>query len=141
VHPVDESLGSDVVANYNAYVKSGDLSGKPTSSFLSLVPFIENTGDIATLQSHAKNDGSYLAGPTNSSDKVSCMSCHRAHASDFPEMLRWNMENEFMVKNQVYQTTERGRTTVEAEAGYYDRPPTVFASYQRVLCNKCHAKD
>jgi hypothetical protein len=27
------------------------------------------------------------------------------------------------------------------QAGYYDRPSTVFAKYQRVLCNKCHIKD
>ncbi|MHB1024580.1 MAG: cytochrome C [Desulfobacteria bacterium] len=140
VHPVDESLGSDIANNYNAYVKSGDLTGLSTASFSSLVPFMENTGDIATLQSHAKNDGTYLNGP-GSSDKVACLSCHRAHASGFPEMLRWNMENEFIVKNNVYQVTERGRTTAEAAASYYDRPVTTFASYQRVLCNKCHAKD
>jgi len=140
VHPIDQSLGSAVADNYNAYVKSGDLSGTPDKAFLSLVPFVENTGDIATLQSHAKNDDTYLNGP-GTSDKVSCLSCHRAHASDFPEMLRWNMENEFMTKAGVYQTTERGRTTDEAKAGYYDREPTKFATYQRVLCNKCHAKD
>jgi hypothetical protein len=70
------------------------------------------------------------------------MSCHRAHATGFPEMLRWNMENEFVVKNGVYQVSERGRTTAgEQAAGYYDRPVTQFASYQRVLCNKCHAQD
>ena len=56
VHPVDQNLGSDIATNYNAYVKSGDLTGGGESSFTSLVPFVENTGDIATLQSHAKND-------------------------------------------------------------------------------------
>jgi hypothetical protein len=29
----------------------------------------------------------------------------------------------------------------ETNAAYYDRPVTKFATYQRVLCNKCHAKD
>ena len=58
VHPVDESLGSDVANIYNAYVASGDLTGVAASSFTSLVPFAENTGDIATLQAHAKNDNS-----------------------------------------------------------------------------------
>ena len=140
VHPVDETLGSTVAANYKAYVKSGDMTGDGTNGFLSLVPFTENTADYATLASHAVNNDSVLTGP-GTSDRVDCMSCHRAHASDFPFMLRWSMENEFLTKNSVYQTTERGRTTAEAEAGYYDRPTTVFASYQRVLCNKCHAKD
>jgi hypothetical protein len=35
----------------------------------------------------------------------------------------------------------RGRLEGDAQAAYYDRPATVFATYQRVLCNKCHAKD
>ena len=35
----------------------------------------------------------------------------------------------------------RGRLAVETQAAYYDRPVTAFATYQRVLCNKCHAKD
>jgi hypothetical protein len=152
VHPVDESLGSGPsgVANiYNAYVKTGDLTGTAATSFTSLVPFAENTGDIATLASHAKNDNSYLNGPA-SSDKVMCLSCHRAHASGWPEALRWNMEGEFMVYNSLYPGTDttpavpqfaRGRLGAETQAAYYDRPVTQFASYQRVLCNKCHAKD
>lgn len=140
VHPVDETLGSTIAGIYNTYVKSGDMTGVATSSFTSLVPFIENTADYAALAGHAKNDNSYLNGPV-SNGRVSCLSCHRAHASGFPEMLRWNMENEFMVRNGVYQITDRGRTTTEAEASYYDRPASVFSTYQRVLCNKCHAKD
>ncbi len=147
-HPVDQSLG-DIAAAYNSYVKSGDLSGSAASSFTSLVPFAENTGDIATLASHAKNDDTYLNGPATS-DKVMCLSCHRAHASGWPEALRWNMEGEFMVYNSLYPGTDttptvpqfaRGRLGAETQAAYYDRPVTKFASYQRVLCNKCHAKD
>ena len=148
VHPVDQSLGGTVTAAYNAYVKSGDLTGVVGSSFTSLVPFAENTMDIPTLQSHAKNNDSVLTGPS-SSDKVVCLSCHRAHASGFPEALRWNMEGEFMVYNSLYPGTDngspvqfaRGRLAAETQAAYYDRPVTKFASYQRVLCNKCHAKD
>jgi hypothetical protein len=149
VHPIDQSLNSEIANNYGAYVKSGDLSGAAASSFSSLVPFMENTGDIATLQSHAKNNNSYLNGP-GTSDKVACLSCHRAHATGFPEMLRFNNEGEFMVYNSAYPGTDttptapqfaRGRLGIETQAAYYDRPVTQFASYQRVLCNKCHAKD
>ncbi len=148
VHPVDQGLGSEIAANYNAYVKSGDLTGTG-NSFTSLVPFMENTGVIATLQSHAKNNDSYLTGPTTS-DQVACLTCHRAHASGWPEALRWNMESTFMVYNSLYPGTDstpsnadlaRGRLAAETQAAYYDRPVTQFASYQRVLCNKCHAKD
>jgi hypothetical protein len=63
-------------------------------------------------------------------------------------MTRWNNENEYMIKNGVYPGTDstvsdiaRGRTTAETMAGYYNKSITKFASFQRVLCNKCHAKD
>jgi hypothetical protein len=149
VHPVDQSLGTPIANIYNAYIKSGDLSGAAATSFNSLVPFAENTGDIATLKTHASNTGGYLNGP-GTSDKVTCLSCHRAHASGWPEALRWNMEGEFMIYNSLFPGTDttptvpqfaRGRVGAETQAAYYDRPVTAFASYQRVLCNKCHAKD
>jgi predicted CXXCH cytochrome family protein len=149
VHKVDEALDTGIANNYNAYVKSGDLSGAAATSFLSLVPFAETGATISVLKSHAKNNDSYLNGPSTS-DKVMCLSCHRAHATGFPEMLRWNMEGEFMVYNSLFPGTDttptvpqfaRGRLGVETQAAYYDRPVTKFASYQRVLCNKCHAKD
>jgi hypothetical protein len=84
-----------------------------------------------------------------------CLSCHRAHASGFLDMLRWEQEYEFITKvvggvtsyggTDVAPTDNalsRGRTNAEKQASYYDRPAgTFFATYQRVLCNKCHAKD
>jgi hypothetical protein len=159
VHPVDQSLGSEIATGYSNYVKSGDLSGNFTGSsenqgpFLSLAPFAENTGDFALLASHANSDGSYLNGP-GTSDKVVCLSCHRAHASGFLHGLRFDIGYEFMVKGGDYIGSDnpaitgsraplqhRGRTIAEWQAAYYDRPATVFATYQRVLCNKCHAKD
>jgi hypothetical protein len=149
VHPVDENLGTAIANIYNSYVKSGDMTGVAASSFTSLVPFAENTADIATLKSHASNAGAYLNGPSGS-DKVTCLSCHRAHATGWPEALRWNIEGEFMIYNSLFPGTDttpsvpqfaRGRLGAETQAAYYDRPVTAFASYQRVLCNKCHAKD
>ena len=149
VHPTDESLGSTIAATYKTYVKSGDTTGDGINGFTSLVPFIENTGDYATLASHAKNNDTVLTGP-GTSDRVSCLTCHRAHASGWERGLRWNMEGEFIVYNSLYPGTDttptvpqfaRGRTSAETQAAYYDRPVTQFASYQRVLCNKCHAQD
>ena len=126
VHPVDESLGTNVANVYNAYVKSGDLTGVAASSFTSLVPFAENTGDIATLQAHAKNDNTYLNGPATS-DKVTCLSCHRAHASGWPEALRWNMEGEFMVYNSLFPARtlrRRCRSSPAAASARRPRLPT-----------------
>jgi predicted CXXCH cytochrome family protein len=150
VHPTDVNLGSTVANMYNAYVMSGiQTNTDATKGFLSLVPFVKNTGvyaDLATLATNALTDG---AGPT-STDQVSCLSCHRAHASGFPEMLRYNMEGEFMTYNNLWPGTDttptvpqfaRGRLSGETQAAYYDRPVTKFASYQRTLCNKCHGWD
>lgn len=149
VHPVDQALGSAVIANYNSYVKSGDMTGVAASSFTSLVPFANNTNSYTTLAGVANNGSPTAAGPSDG-DQVTCLSCHRAHASGFPEMLRFNMEGEFMIYNGQYPGTDttptapqfaQGRLGAETQAGYYDRPVTTFANYQRVLCNKCHAKD
>jgi predicted CXXCH cytochrome family protein len=153
VHPVDGTLGSTIAGLYGTYVKSGDMTGTAASSFLSLVPFAENTGDYTVLASHAKTDSSQLGGPV-SGDTVMCLSCHRAHASGFLEMLRFDQGYEFTTVGSQYVGSDnplvtgsraplqhRGRTNAEWTAAYYDRPATTFATYQRVLCNKCHAKD
>jgi hypothetical protein len=145
-HPVDQALGSSTGSagyNYNHYVKTGDFSGTfggaTPGPYTSLVPFAEATGDIATLQSHAKSDDTYLNGP-GSSDTVICLSCHRAHASGWKHALRWNTEETYIVQNGAYQAA-MGRTAAETQGTYYDRPASVFATFQKSLCNKCHAKD
>jgi len=152
VHPVDESIGSTIAGYYNTYVKSGDLTGTAATAFSSLVPFVMNSADYAgVLAPAAKNTAAAAAtaGP-GTADRVSCVSCHRAHASGWEYALRWNMEGELMTYNSLYPGTDttptqpqfaRGRLGAETQAAYYDRPVTQFASYQRVLCNKCHAKD
>jgi len=147
VHPVDQGLGSTIAGLYNSYVKSGDMTGVATSSYLTLAPFAQNTGDVAALKANAKTDNSALAGP-GSSDQVTCLSCHRAHASGFKSMLRWNNETDFIVYAGLYPDAANaganyamGRTAAEWQAAYYDRPATAFATHQRGLCNKCHAKD
>jgi len=145
VHPIDQNISGGTITNYNTYVKSGDMTGSAATAFSSLVPFASGTSDYATLATNVSS----TAGPTGG-DQVTCLSCHRAHASGFEYMLRWEQEYEFITKNSVYGGTDttptdnslsRGRTNAEKVASYYDRPATVFASYQRVLCNKCHAKD
>lgn len=148
VHPVDQAMSSTIIGNYNTYVKSGDLGGKTASAFSSLVPFATNSATYTTLAGLASVTPTSAGPATN--DQVMCLSCHRAHASGFTEMLRFNVEGEFMVYNSLYPGTDttptvpqfaRGRLGAETQAAYYDRPVTQFASYQRVYCNKCHAKD
>ena len=148
VHPVDQQLGTDIANNYNAYVKSGDMTGVVGTAFTSLVPFASASTYTALATATTST-----AGPA-SGDRVMCLSCHRAHASGFIDMLRWENEYEFITKVIAGATSyggtdvaatdnalSRGRLNAEKVAAYYDRPATQFATYQRVLCNKCHAKD
>jgi hypothetical protein len=112
------------------------------------VPFQhDNFNTIATMNTYVGKAN----GPT-SSDRVVCLSCHRAHASGFDSMLRFGLGNEFVTVDNGSGTPlwpdpianpqqAMGRTTAETQAAYYGCPATVFAVYQRVLCNKCHMKD
>ncbi len=150
VHPVDHDLGSTIAANYKTYVKSGDMTGDGINGYSSLVPFIKNSADYAGVLSPLT---ATLEGP-GTTDQVACLSCHRAHASGFEYMLRFDYGYEFMTKGGQYVGSDnpeitgsraglqsRGRTNAMWQASYYDRPATQFATYQRVLCNKCHAQD
>ena len=156
VHKTDDVLNG-IATNYNAYVKTGDLTGVATASYTSLVPFSTsaNGTDIATLAALAVNDGSVADGPANG-DRMNCLSCHRAHASGWKYALRWNNEAEFLTlgppATPVYPGVDagmgnqgqfnQGYTTAQMEAAYNDRPAGLeFAGHQRVLCNKCHLKD
>jgi predicted CXXCH cytochrome family protein len=153
VHPVDQGLGSTIAGLYNQYVKSGDMTGTIATSFLSLTPFATNSGDYTVLAGLADNNNAQRGGPA-SGDQVMCLSCHRAHASGFVEMLRFDQGYEFTTKGGQYVGSDnplvtgtranvqrRGRTNAEWQRAYYERPATTFATYQRVLCNKCHAQD
>jgi predicted CXXCH cytochrome family protein len=157
-HPQDQVMSGTVPGNYNSYVKSGIMTGSPTTSYLSLVPFEEgltySPANIATLKSHAQTNDSNLNGPGSgtvpATTQVMCLSCHRAHATGFAKMMRWNNGSEFIVYNGLYPGTDstptvpefaRGRNSTETAASYYNRNVTTFATYQRSLCNKCHAQD
>jgi hypothetical protein len=149
-HPVCSGARctNEIIANYNAYVKSGDINGRGDTSYTSLVPFEEGTDDRAVLAQHAQINGSSTSGPGYGSN-VMCLTCHRAHASAWDHIARWNMSPEFIVLKGVYPGTDnnssaeyaQGRTAAETQRAYYDRPVTLFANHQRGLCNKCHIRD
>jgi hypothetical protein len=135
------------VANYNAYMGSG-LTGNP--DFDTIVPYQEdNETDYAALRTAANT-------PTRdatTSSRIMCLSCHRAHASGFAHMTRWQNEGEFIAVDGVWPGTDStstvataamyamGRTSAMTLRSYNDQPETKYASYQRSLCNKCHAND
>lgn len=155
LHPVGATAKLGIIAkstdilyskadNYNRYVRTGDLTGLVDNSFLSLVPYEEGTTDYTVLKSHANADGSWLAGPDRTNAQVMCLSCHRAHASGWDGMTRWNSRTDFIAYNGTYAPSAnpeygQGRTEAEARQAYYDRPASpTFASNQDSLCNKCH---
>jgi len=145
-------MSGSVQGNYNSYVMSGNLSGTPTTSYWSLVPFEEgltySTANINTLKSHAQTDDSNLNGPGSgtvpASATVMCLSCHRAHASGWDSMFRWNKDVATITVAGQYPTGNDagfGRSLTEVSKAYYDRNVTKFSAFQRTLCNKCHALD
>lgn len=148
VHPTGGTyISSEEQNNYNSYRKTGDLSGTIATAFTSLVPFqTDNTTNLSILQTTTLS----TAGP-GPSDRLTCFTCHRAHATGWDSMLRWNMASTFMTVRNAYgdpnsafsvsKDAACGRPQADTQAAYYDRPATMFANYQRVLCNKCHAKD
>ncbi len=143
-HPSGQAITDEVVDNYNAYVKSGDLSNVDvTLSYLSLTPFESGhdftAADRLLLQDLAANDDTVLDGPVKGEAQVMCLSCHRAHASGWDSMTRWDMSDEELTVASAW--TGAGRTATENQNAYNGRLATDFATYQRSFCNKCHAKD
>ena len=148
-HPVSQAFSSGIIDNYVEYRGSGITNGSNSDAFLSLVPYEQATDDYAVLKALAAGNSPTYAGPEQTGGDVSCISCHRAHASGFEYAVRWNPESEFLVENGQWPGTDngaspqfaRGRTEAEMQASYYDRDASVFADYQRSLCNKCHVQD
>ncbi len=119
VHPVNQGVGSTLSANYNAYVTTGNMTGAQATAYLPLVPFED-----------AANTTTSTTGTTSAS-KVMCLTCHRSHASPYPDAGRWD-----------FATTELSESHPAGEPylAQYSGAPLDLA-VQRSLCNKCHAKD
>lgn len=125
-HPAgnDVKLGREVVAGYNAYVRTGDLSGSRATAYLALVPFERGTSDVSRL------NPSSTEGPDENAN-VMCLTCHRAHASAFSAAGRWDFRATFIAQSHPG----------DREAYYGRDMASQFGPYQRSLCNKCHPRD
>jgi hypothetical protein len=121
---------------YNAYVATGDFTGVQATSYDALVPFERQETDKAVLLAAVTS----TAGP-DSTDNVMCLTCHRAHASAFNNITRWDMEREFLAEGwpTAQNLIDMGAVP---NADYYGRDITTeYGEFQRSLCNKCHVKD
>jgi len=133
VHPVgDDGAIGDLALNYNAYVSTDDLTGgTQATAYWGLVPFEDIDADLGTVD--AEN---YTRGP-DGNDQTMCLTCHRSHASAFPDIGRWDFSETFIADSHP-ATGDIDATPDDIDRKYYNY---TFVQNQRSLCNKCHIKD
>lgn len=136
MHPVDRNLGSTISGNYNDYVSTGVMGGDPNTARWEVVPF-ETNQTQADFDDPLDESNSSTVGPTSAS-KVMCMTCHRAHATAFPDIGRWDFGATFLVEDSHPLITDVGATADDVANKYYGK---TFTADQRSLCNKCHVQD
>lgn len=130
-HPAGERLETEMIDTYNRYVKTGDLTGNAATSFLSLVPFERGVADSAAL------DPSSTYGPDGNA-RVMCLTCHRAHATAFRAIGRWDFDAQYIV-NSHPAPGDGGVTGSDVLYSYYGRNMVgQFGTTQRRFCEKCH---
>jgi hypothetical protein len=129
IHPAGETLGADIALNYNLYDGTTDClanppaggnpcgSGTRASAYLAMVPIEDPAGTTGTSSTYG----------ANSTSRVACVTCHRAHATSAPDAGRWD----FNVTGLAEDGHESGSYTL----------PNPYDSGQRSLCNKCHSQD
>ena len=123
-------------ANYNSYVATGDFTGVQATAYTALVPFEHQETDRTVLLTAATS----TAGP-DSGNNVMCLTCHRAHASAFNNITRWDMEHELLAESLPSAANLTAMGAIP-DSAYYGRDiATDFGDFQRSLCNKCHVQD
>jgi hypothetical protein len=154
-----DSEAVTIATRYNNYIYSGNLNGTAATSYTSMVPYEEglamNAFTYADLATRAVNDGSQKGGPGyyagGGNERVMCLTCHRAHASAWPKILRWNVEyGQYLTVQGVYPGVDSaileaqygeynlGYLQMQVQRSFYDRPANIYATYQKSLCKKCH---
>jgi hypothetical protein len=143
-HPSGASATLGALAgNYNVYIATGNVTG--TKAYDALVPF-----ESAGLRSDALTKAVDTTGTVDitaaTTSNVMCLTCHRAHASGFDSMLRWDTGSAgWNVGTSGDAAGANGATAYNKVMAYYSRGSAkagnVYGDEQRNMCNKCHAKD
>jgi hypothetical protein len=116
IHPSGVAIGGTIATAYNLYNGTSDQTGgNAATAFLAAVPFEDAAMTTTSTE-----------GPTALS-QVSCITCHRAHATSAPNAGRWD----FNVVGPAADGYTSGSWKI----------PNPYDGYQRSLCNKCHVKD
>lgn len=132
-HPVgtNEKLENDMVNFYNSYLRSGDFTGSASTAYLQFVPFEQGVTDPNFLDPHSTQ------GP-DASANVMCLSCHRAHASAFGNIGRWDFTATLLIDSHP-AIGDVGATSNDVFYSYYGRDiASEFGAGQQQFCEKCH---
>ena len=126
-----EKLESDIIANYNSYLRTGDFSGTAANAYLQFIPFERGTSNADLLDPNSRQ------GP-NANSNVMCLTCHRAHASAFDNSGRWDFKASLLSQSHP-ANGDAGVTPTDVQYSYYGRDiSSEFGSGQGQFCEKCH---
>ncbi len=116
-HPSGVAMGADIAQIYNQYNGTEDQTGgNEATAYIPQVAF-----EDAAMTPTSTNGPNYLS-------QVSCITCHRAHATSSPDAGRWDFN--------VGTYGEDGRYAYRTPM-----PAPYNLNTQRSMCNKCHNKD
>ena len=128
-HPAgDKARLGAMATHYNTYQETGNLAGGSATAYDFLVPFERGRGGTGVLRC-ARTDG------PSADATVMCLSCHRAHASSFDGIGRWDFGITFLAFSSILSTSDA------IHAYYGEDILQRYGPNQRTLCNKCHGKD
>lgn len=131
-HSTARSLGNRYVSSYNSYVNSADLGGNVATAYLQFVPFARGSSDAQQL------DPTSTQG-MDSSSRLNCLTCHRAHASAFVSAGRWDFSAAQLVDSHP-AIGDSGASAADVTNSYYGRDIAAeFGAGQGPFCEKCHS--
>ncbi|MDH3328088.1 MAG: hypothetical protein OEM01_02535 [Desulfobulbaceae bacterium] len=138
-HPVDSgaTLGGDLSTMYNTYINTGELlalgtgTGNSNTAYLQFVPFERGIINPEQLDPTSRKG-------TNTSSRVMCLTCHRAHASAFKSSGRWDFDAVLLAESHP-RSGDGGQSGNDVNHSYYGRNiPVEFGPEQGPFCEKCH---
>jgi hypothetical protein len=151
-HTSPGALGTTIAAYYNSYIKSGTLTGTEGTAYWSMVPFEVGTGNYPALKNIVTNTPTRGPDYADGTPAVMCLTCHRAHASGWDAITRWNTKNGstlysgsvvyngfYAQEGQTFQPFGQGRSEAEALQAYYQIPESRYNATEPSFCYKCHA--
>ncbi len=139
MHPIGSTgtLTNETVSMYNSYINTGDLvangpgTGDIATAYLQFVPFERETSDQQQL------DPTSTEGP-NTNSKIMCLTCHRAHASAFRSIGRWDFDAVLLADSHP-GPGDVGVSGNDVQYSYYGRNISIeFGPEQGQFCEKCH---